>query len=89
MTYHALMYLACERTMTGIKQLQRTKWVEKTINRMRTKARQPMDILCMGVRQLPMEDLCDGVKQLQLGFRHLPLEDLCVGIRQLQPKNMN
>ena len=46
-------------------------------------------ILCIGVRQLPMEDLCVGVGQLQPGVRKLPLEDLCVGDRQLQLEDMN
>ena len=45
-----------------------------------------MKELCMGVKQLPIEDLYIGVKQLQLGVRHLPLRDLCVGVRQLKKK---
>jgi hypothetical protein len=81
MTYHALMYLTCEQMMTRVR-LQKKKW-----------ARQPMDILCMGVRQIPMEDLCVGVGvgvgQLQLGVRNFPLEELCVGVRQLQLEDMN
>jgi hypothetical protein len=51
MTYHALIYLACEQIMVGVKQLHKKKW-----------ARQPMDIFCMRVRQLPMEDLCVGIR---------------------------
>ena len=39
----------------GVRQLQRKKL-----------ARQPMNILCMGVRHLPLEDLCVVVRQLQL-----------------------
>ena len=55
-----------------------------------TRARQPMNELCMGVRQLPLENLCIGVRELQLGVRHLPLEDqVCVGITQLQLEDMN
>jgi hypothetical protein len=82
MTYHGLMYLACEQMVTRVRQLQRKEWA-RLINEMCTRARQPMDILCMGVRQLPMEDLCVGVRQLQPGVRHLPMEDHCVGVRQL------
>ena len=54
MTYHALMYLACEQMMVGIKQLQKKKWARQLINGMCTRARQPTDILCTGIRQLPM-----------------------------------
>ena len=77
-TYYALMCLACEHMRIGVKQLQGKKW-----------ARQPMDIVCTGVRQHLMEDLFVGVRQLQLGVKHLPMEDLCVGVRQLQLKDMN
>ena len=41
MTYGALMYLACEQIVIGVVQLHRKKW-----------ARQHMDILCAGVKQL-------------------------------------
>ena len=58
MTYHALMYLVREQMVTRVRQLHKKKWV-----------RQPMDILCTGVRQLLMEDICVGVGQLQLGVR--------------------
>ena len=55
----------------------------------RTRARQSMKELCMGVKWLPIEGLYVGVRQLQLGVGHLPLEDLCVGVRLLQVENMN
>jgi hypothetical protein len=83
MTYHALMYLAGEQTVIGVRQLHKKKWARQPITEMCTWATQPKDILYMGVRQLLMEDLCVGVGQLQLGVRNLPLEDLCVGVRQL------
>ena len=34
MTYHALMYLACEQMVTGVGQLERKKWVTQPINKM-------------------------------------------------------
>ena len=86
MTYHGLMYLTCEQMMITVR-LQKKKWARQP-NEMCTRARQPMDILCTGVRQLPMEDLSVGVGQLQLGVRNFPLKDLCVGGRQLQLEDM-
>ena len=73
MTYHALMYLACEQIVIRVIQFQKKKW-----------ARQPMDILCTEVRQLSIQDLCIGVKRLQLGVRHFPFESLCVGVKRFQ-----
>ena len=58
--------------MVNVRQLQKKKW-----------ARQPMDILCTRVRQLPMEYFYIGVGNLQLGIRNLPL-DIGIGMRQLQ-----
>ena len=34
MTYHALMYLACEQMVTGVGQLERKKWVTQPINKL-------------------------------------------------------
>ena len=76
MTYHALMYLACEQMVAGVRQLQKKNWARQPTNEMRTRARQLMDILCTGVRQL------------QLGVRKLLLEELCVGVKQLQLGDM-
>ena len=75
-TTHTLMYLACEQIVIGVRQLHMKKKARQPINEMCTWARQHMDILCTGVRQLLMKDFCIGV-------RHLALENLCVGVRQL------
>ena len=62
--------------------LQRKNWVIQP----RENGAQGLDIpwmkLCIGVRQLPIEDPC-------VGIRHHPLEDLCVGVWQLQVEDMN
>ena len=65
MTNHTLMYSTCEQKVIGVRQLMRKKWAKQPFNEMCTRAKQPTDILCTGVRQLPMEDLCVGVRQLQ------------------------
>ena len=65
-TNHTLMYLACEQMVIGVIQLQSKKWVRQPTNELCTKARQPMDILCTGGRQIPLEDLFVGARQLQL-----------------------
>jgi hypothetical protein len=87
--YLVLIHLACEQMVVGVRQLQKKKWTRQPINEMHTRARKLTDILCKGVRQLPMEDLCLGVGQLQLGVRKLLLKDLCVGVRQLQLEDMS
>ena len=66
MNNHTLMFLACEHMVIGVKQLQRKKWAGEPIDEMRTRDKQPINILCTDVRQLPMKDLCVGVRQLQL-----------------------
>ena len=43
LTYHALMYVVCEHMRIGVTQLQRNKWARQPINKMCTRARQPMD----------------------------------------------
>ena len=62
MTNHALMYLACKHIVIGVRQLQKKKWARQPIHKMHTRARQPLDVLCTGVRQLPTEDLCIRVR---------------------------
>ena len=73
-TNHILLYLACDQMVIGVIQLQRKEWGKHfmTTTKMCIRARQ---LLCMGVKELPIEDLCVGV-------RHLPLEDICVAVRQ-------
>ena len=66
MSNHALLYLACEQMVLGVRQLQGKKWVRQPKKEGCTRARQPMKELCTGVRHLPLEDFCVGVRQLQL-----------------------
>ena len=80
---HILLYLACEQTVFGAKQLQIKNRARQPEREWCTRARQPMEELCTGVRQLPIEDLCDEVKQLQSAVRNLLMEDLCVEVGQL------
>ena len=66
---------------TRLEEIQRKKWARQPNDEMCTRARQPIDILCMGVGRFSIEDLHVGIRELQLGVRHLQLEHNCVGPR--------
>ena len=81
-TNHTLLCIVCEHMVFGVRQLQRINWARQPKREWCTRARRFMKELCMGVRELPIEDLF-------VRARHLPLEDLCVGVRSLQLEYMN
>ena len=58
--------LACEQTMFGVREFQRNKWVKQPQKNDARWLEQPMKKLCTWVRQPSIEDLCVGVRQLQL-----------------------
>jgi hypothetical protein len=64
-TTYILMYLACEQTIFVVGQLQRKNWIKQPAREWCTRARQPLKQLCIGVRQLLIEDLCVGVRELR------------------------
>ena len=61
-TSHILLHLACGQMVFGVRQLLRKNWAKQPKKDWCTRARQPMKLLCMGVRQFPIEDLCVGVR---------------------------